>query len=144
MPQNCALRADDGFDNVLSLNGNEWKFAAYDENEAEMIAVRYGLPVTVAAVLASRGLNTDDAGDFLDSRLQKQMPDPSVLKDMDKAAARIADAVENRERVAVIGDYDVDGATSSSLFSAQSSRQPVAASPTLPPALILGPSTKPR
>lgn len=116
MPQNCALRADDGFDNVLSLNGNEWKFAAYDENEAEMIAVRYGLPVTVAAVLASRGLNTDDAGDFLDSRLQKQMPDPSVLKDMDKAAARIADAVENRERVAVIGDYDVDGATSSSLL----------------------------
>ena len=44
------------------------------------------------------------------------MPDPSVFRDMDKAAARLADAVQAGEKVAIFGDYDVDGATSAALL----------------------------
>ena len=44
------------------------------------------------------------------------MPDPSIFRDMDRAAARLADAVEAREQVAIFGDYDVDGATSAALL----------------------------
>ena len=44
------------------------------------------------------------------------MPDPSIFRDMDRAAARIADAVEHGERVTIFGDYDVDGATSAALL----------------------------
>ncbi|HTG37402.1 single-stranded-DNA-specific exonuclease RecJ [Sphingomonas sp.] len=44
------------------------------------------------------------------------MPDPSIFRDMDVAAGRLADAVERREQVAVFGDYDVDGATSAALM----------------------------
>src|SRR3712207_3968874 len=44
------------------------------------------------------------------------MPDPSIFRDMDKAAERLADAVEAREPVTVFGDYDVDGATSAALL----------------------------
>jgi single-stranded-DNA-specific exonuclease len=44
------------------------------------------------------------------------MPDPSIFRDMDKAAERLADAVETGEQVAIFGDYDVDGATSAALL----------------------------
>src|SRR3546814_4817362 len=44
------------------------------------------------------------------------MPDPSIFRDMDAAAARLADAVEAREAVTIFGDYDVDGATSAALL----------------------------
>ncbi len=54
---------------------------------------------------------------FLDPALKRLLPDPSVLTAMDAAAARIADAVIAGEAMAVFGDYDVDGATSSALFA---------------------------
>ena len=53
---------------------------------------------------------------MLEPTIKALMPDPSTLVDMDKAAARLADAVQKRERVAVFGDYDVDGACSSALM----------------------------
>ena len=114
MSENKIVPTD--FADILSLNGNLWRFAAYDENTATLLAEKFDLPPAAAVILAARGIGVDEAEDFLNPGFGKLMPDPSVLKDMDKAAARIADAVENRERVAVIGDYDVDGATSSSLL----------------------------
>lgn len=107
---------DNDFPINKSLGGNIWKFAPFRENDAEQIAVRYGLPVAVAAILSARGITPDEAGDFLYPKLQNLMPDPNSLKDMQKAAERIADAVEKKEKIAIIGDYDVDGATSSSLL----------------------------
>jgi single-stranded-DNA-specific exonuclease len=44
--------------------------------------------------------------------MRDDMPDPSSLKDMDRAAQRLAEAISTGERVTVFGDYDVDGATS--------------------------------
>ena len=52
----------------------------------------------------------------LDPSIKALMPDPSTLRDMDKGAARLADAIVRRERIAVFGDYDVDGACSSALM----------------------------
>src|SRR3546814_20292596 len=43
------------------------------------------------------------------------MPDPSICRDMDRAATRIAEAVQARENIAIFGDYDVDGAPSAAL-----------------------------
>ncbi len=107
---------DNRFDNTKSLGGNIWKFAGFDENAAELVAARYGLPPVVAQIMVSRGIDIGQSNDFLYPKLQNLMPDPACLKDMEKAAARIAAAVENGEQTAIIGDYDVDGATSSSLL----------------------------
>src|SRR4029077_7698877 len=52
----------------------------------------------------------------LDPSIKALMPDPSTLRDMDKAAARLADAIARKEQVAIFGDYDVDGACSSALL----------------------------
>lgn len=107
---------DIDFEHSLSLGGNIWKFASYREDAAERIAALYGLPAAVAAIVAARGICVGEVDDFLYPKMQNLMPDPFCLKDMEKAALRIAGAVERGERVAVIGDYDVDGATSSSLL----------------------------
>ena len=102
-----------------SLTGRRW-VARLDEGEARnamTIAQRHALPDIVARVLAGRGVAADEVPNFLDPALKRLLPDPSVLTDMDKAAGRIADAVVAGEPIAVFGDYDVDGATSSALFA---------------------------
>lgn len=104
------------FANDKSLCGNLWKFIPFDELTAEHIAQKYDLPPLVARVLASRGIDAIETNDFLFPKIQNLMPDPACLKDMEKASARIADAVIANEKIAIIGDYDVDGATSSSLL----------------------------
>ena len=80
------------------------------------ISQRHGLPELMGRVLAARGVLLDDVATFLDPTLKALMPDPSSLRDMEKAAARLADAVEAKQNVAIFGDYDVDGACSSALM----------------------------
>jgi single-stranded-DNA-specific exonuclease len=85
-------------------------------NAATVISQRHGLPELLGRVLAARDVGVDDVAVFLDPALKALMPDPSTLQDMDKTAARLADAIEKKQRVAVFGDYDVDGASSSALM----------------------------
>ncbi|MBO0902574.1 single-stranded-DNA-specific exonuclease RecJ [Jiella sonneratiae] len=101
-----------------SATGRRWKSAldARGEGEALAMAQKLGIPDVVARVMAARGVETATAARFLAPKLRDEMPDPSVLTDMDAAAARLADAVARRERVAIFGDYDVDGAASSALI----------------------------
>ena len=68
-------------------------------------------------VLAGRGIISDaDTKQFLNPSIKDYMPDPSVLMDMDKGAKIIADAIQNHQKVAIYGDYDVDGITSTAVF----------------------------
>jgi len=68
-------------------------------------------------ILARRGITTD-AGvkKFLNPSIKSYMPDPFVLQDMDKAANIIADSVQAGQKIAIYGDYDVDGITSTAVF----------------------------
>jgi single-stranded-DNA-specific exonuclease len=99
-----------------SVLGKRWNFSGGDTRLAQGISQAFGLPEIVGRILTARGVKFDDVAVFLNPALKTQLPDPSTLKDMDKAAARIAAAIRNREKVAVFGDYDVDGATSSALL----------------------------
>jgi single-stranded-DNA-specific exonuclease len=85
-------------------------------NEAIAISQQHGLPELLGRVLAARGVGLDQVPVFLDPTLRALMPDPSTLTGMDTAARRLADAVARRERTAIFGDYDVDGACSSALL----------------------------
>ena len=99
-----------------SLTGRRWAARLADERTALAIAQRHGLPEAVARLLAARDVDLDAVPDFLDPTLRRFLPDPSHLKDMDVAAARLAHAARTGERIVVFGDYDVDGATSSALL----------------------------
>lgn len=103
-------------DGQKSLNGNLWEKIEADERQAEMLCQTSGLPYLVSRILISRGIAPENVEAFLHPKLQNLMPDPSCLKDMDTAAKRLAEAVMSGEKVGIIGDYDVDGATSSSVL----------------------------
>lgn len=71
----------------------------------------------VATLLIQRGIETfEDAKNFFRPSLE-HLHDPYLMKDMDKAVARIERAIENQENILVFGDYDVDGTTAVSLVS---------------------------
>lgn len=71
----------------------------------------------VDELLVARGVRRDDLARHRDPRIRDFLPDPSAFQDMDKGARRLADAVAGGERVAIFGDYDVDGATSAALLT---------------------------
>lgn len=102
---------------VRSATGRRWRLRSQDDRQALMLAQRAGLPEILGRVLAGRGIDPDALDDFLNPSLRRLLPDPSRFLDMDRAAQRLADAIEKNEPVAVFGDYDVDGATSAALFA---------------------------
>ena len=109
-----------GAENFLAVErsvcGRRWRLRAGDVSEGQAIAERLALPETVGRLLAQRGIDHDHAPSFLAPRLRDQLPDPSHLRDMEVAAARLVRAVREGETIAVFGDYDVDGATSAALL----------------------------
>lgn len=99
-----------------SLTGKRWELRSRDERAALGLAQRLRLPEPVARALVARGVMEEAAELFLEPSLRYQLPDPSCLKDMEVAADRLARAIRNGERIAVFGDYDVDGATSAAVL----------------------------
>ncbi len=99
-----------------SLRGKRWRLREADDRIALALAQRHDLPELAGRVLAARGIGLDEAPHFLNPTLRHLMPDPSRLRDMDAAAARLERAIVDGERIAVFGDYDVDGATSTALL----------------------------
>lgn len=99
-----------------SVLGKKWTLTPMDARLAEGISQSFGLPEILGRILVARGIEFDAVNDFLNPSLKNQLPDPSTLRDMDKAALRIAKAIVSGEKTAVFGDYDVDGATSSALL----------------------------
>jgi single-stranded-DNA-specific exonuclease len=99
-----------------SVTGRQWRARAGDDRMAQALSQQLGLAEVVGRVLAGRGLDLDQAERFLQPTLRDWLPDPSSLPDMDVAAARLAAAVMAGERIAIFGDYDVDGATSAALL----------------------------
>lgn len=101
-----------------SALGRTWRSRCDARAEALALAhaQAHGLSDALARVLAGRNVPLEGAPAFLEPRLRDLMPDPYVLRDMETAARRLADAIRRRERVAIFGDYDVDGATSSALL----------------------------
>lgn len=99
-----------------SVTGKRWVLREGDDRIAQALSQRLDLPDAVGRAMASRGVGLDDADHFLKPTLKNALPDPSVFRDMDTAAERIASAVMGGEKIVIFGDYDVDGATSSALL----------------------------
>src|SRR5450432_1666649 len=102
-----------------SATGKLWRDRLDARGAARALAItqRYQLPEMLARVLAGRDIEIDAVEDFLDPTIRKLMPDPYTVTQMETAAKRIADAATRKEKVAIFGDYDVDGATSAALLT---------------------------
>lgn len=101
------------------MTGRIWRDRLDQRGAARALAIaqRYQVPEMLARVIAGRGIHIDAVEDFLDPTIRKLMPDPYTVTQMEVAAKRIADAATRGEKVAIFGDYDVDGATSAALLA---------------------------
>ncbi|MGG7566049.1 single-stranded-DNA-specific exonuclease RecJ [Rhodovulum sp. DZ06] len=109
--QNAFLNVD------RSVTGRRWVGPDPEiERRGLAIAQATGLPEILGRILAARGVAAEEAAAYLEPTLRDLMPDPSVLRDMDKAAETLAAAVTGRRRVALFSDYDVDGAASAAIM----------------------------
>src|SRR5437764_9653861 len=102
-----------------SATGKLWRDRLDPRGSARALAIaqRYRLPEMLARVLAGRDVEIDAVEDYLDPTIRKMLPDPHTVTQMETAAKRIADAAIKAEKVAIFGDYDVDGATSAALLA---------------------------
>jgi len=102
-----------------SATGRVWRDRLDERGNLRALSIvqRHGLPELLARIVAGRGIEPDDVEAYLDPTIKRLMPDPSTLTAMDAAAARLADAIVRHEPVAIFGDYDVDGATSSAVLA---------------------------
>lgn len=101
-----------------SATGRLWRdrLDARGATRALAIAQRHQVPEMLARIIAGRGIDIDAVGeDFLDPHHGAMRP--STVTEMETAAGRIADAVARAEKVAIFGDYDVDGAMSAVLLA---------------------------
>ncbi|MBE6459585.1 MAG: single-stranded-DNA-specific exonuclease RecJ [Alphaproteobacteria bacterium] len=91
-----------------SMLGQAWVLPTYSDDNFP------GADDLVLKILKARGIENADR--FLNPSIKEYMPNPSVLYDMDNAARIIADAVVAGDKIAIYGDYDVDGITSTAVF----------------------------
>jgi single-stranded-DNA-specific exonuclease len=101
-----------------SACGRTWRDRLDERGAARALAIaqQHGLPDLLARVLAGRHVAVDQVAMFLNPTLRSLMPDPHGLSGMKVAAERLAEAVLRRETIGIIGDYDVDGATSAAVL----------------------------
>lgn len=100
-----------------SLTGRRWVGPGLEaERQAEAMAQITRLPPAICQILVARAVAPEDAQGFLNPALRDLLPDPLVLKDMERAAARFLHALHSHQRIAIFADYDVDGGSSAALL----------------------------
>lgn len=121
LPLPCSLghkRSMTAFLNVeTSLTGRRWVGPGIEtDRQAEALVQATGLPDPICHILAVRGVDRAEVDGFLSPTLRDLLPDPLKLRDMGVAGERFVAAVKRKERIAVFGDYDVDGGSSTALL----------------------------
>ena len=102
-----------------SVCGRAWRDRLDERGAARALAITQrhdDVPELLARILAGRGIEVDAVASFLDPTVRALMPDPDSLADMRTAAVRLADGIMRGETIAILGDYDVDGATSAAVL----------------------------
>ena len=99
-----------------SVKGQRWVARLDDQRLAQTIAEKNELPEILGRVMAARGVTSDEAEAFLNPTLRSLMPQPSAFMDMEKGAARLAEAITKKEAIGIISDYDVDGVSSAAIM----------------------------
>ncbi len=100
----------------LSLTGKRWQIREWDEEVVRQLSESLSIEPVVAGVLYLRGVRTKEQGEiFLEPGLS-QLRNPLKIPGIIEAAERIVEAIENKEKICIYGDYDVDGVTATSLM----------------------------
>ena len=99
-----------------SFSGRRWRLRENDPEAVQALARAADISRPLAELLVARHVCASEVRDYLHPTLKRFLPEPFTLKDMDKAVARTLLGLQNGERIAIFGDYDVDGSTSAALL----------------------------
>ncbi|MGV3278341.1 single-stranded-DNA-specific exonuclease RecJ [Rickettsiales bacterium LUAb2] len=102
--------------NKISVTGKTWISQQNPNNIVELLVEKYGISNILANLLLNRNINQEKITYFLDPKLRNFMIDPSLIKDMDNAILIMLDIILNKQSVYILGDYDVDGMTSTAIL----------------------------
>ena len=100
----------------VSVNGKNWISKEFDSENIDFLKTNYFLDEVVAKLLSIRKINKDNVKSFLNPSIKSLLPNPFILKDMDKAIDRTLTSITQKEKIGIFGDYDVDGATSTAIL----------------------------
>jgi single-stranded-DNA-specific exonuclease len=100
-----------------SFSGRRWRLREVADDQARALALAGNISDALARILAAREVKTDQLEDILNPTLKRLLPEPFSLKDMEHAVSRARAAIDADEKIAVYGDYDVDGSCASALLS---------------------------
>jgi single-stranded-DNA-specific exonuclease len=104
------------FSNKKSLKNYLWRINEYDEKKAIAIKQKYDFSEILSKLIAIKNIDINKVNDFLSPTIKNTLGNPLTLKDIEKGVKVVYDSIINNEKIAVFGDYDVDGITSTSLM----------------------------
>ncbi len=102
--------------NSVSVTGKNWIFKKFDQEKIVYLKDNFSLDEITAKLLVIRNIKKEDINSFLNPSIKNFLPNPNCLLDMEKSSSRTVEAIKNKEKIGVFGDYDVDGATSTALL----------------------------
>ena len=99
-----------------SIKGNYWAYQKPSINFVEKIKLSFNLSNIIASIVANRNIDDNNLDYFLNPTLKNNLPDPSTLKNMDSSIKILLEKIVRKNTLGILGDYDVDGATSTAIL----------------------------
>ena len=99
-----------------SISGKKWILKKYNQQEILYLKDNFSLDEITSKLLSIRKIKKEDINSFLNPSIKNFLPNPNCLVDMEKSTERTVSAINNKEKIGIFGDYDVDGATSTALL----------------------------
>jgi single-stranded-DNA-specific exonuclease len=100
----------------VSVTGKKWILKDFNSDDVNFIKDNFFLDEIAAKLLAIKKIKKEELNNYLNPAIKNILPNPNILKDMEKATKRTIKAIQNKEKIGIFGDYDVDGASSSALL----------------------------
>ena len=91
-------------------------FKKYNNNDVQYFKENFSLDEITSKLLSIRKIKRDEIENFLNPSIKNFLPNPDILNDMKKSTERTIKAIKNKEKIAIFGDYDVDGASATALL----------------------------
>ena len=102
--------------NSLSVSGKNWILKKYDEENLNFLKDNFSLDEITSKLLSIRKIKKEEINSFLNPSIKSFLPNPHDMRDMEKSTQRIVKAINQKEKLGIFGDYDVDGAASTALL----------------------------
>ena len=100
----------------LSVSGKNWILKKYSEEKSNYLKENFFLDEITSKLLSIREIKNNEVNSFLNPSIKNFLPNPYNLIDMEKSTLRTTQAIKQKEKIGIFGDYDVDGATSTALL----------------------------